>query len=110
MGVNLLVLRTLGWRGSLVLVDRLTEYTAENRMGDAERALEQLRAADIDVHQLDIWPACRLPYPDGSFDVATTFDVIEHLPGHPLRQLVELRRVLKANGRCIVSAPNAASL
>jgi SAM-dependent methyltransferase len=110
LGINLLVLRALGWSGTLVLVDRLTEYTAGNRMGESSRALELLRTADVTTNQLDIWPECSLPYADGSFDVATTFDVIEHLPGHPLRQLIEMRRVLAPQGHCIVGAPNATSL
>jgi SAM-dependent methyltransferase len=110
LGINLLVLRRLGWTGRLVLVDKLTEYVDGNRMGNSGRALELLREADIAVEQLDIWPDCTLPYADATFDVATTFDVIEHLPGHPLRQLTEMRRILKQDGRCIVGAPNATSL
>jgi len=110
LGINLLVLRKLDWTGQLVLVDKLTEYDDDNRMGNSGRALELLRAANVTVQQIDIWPDVRLPYNSGTFDVATTFDVIEHLPGHPLRQLEEMRRVLKPGGRCVVGAPNATSL
>lgn len=49
---------------------------------------------------------CRLPFADQTFDVITSFETIEHLEER--RQFVaELRRVLKAEGVCIVSTPNA---
>lgn len=49
-----------------------------------------------------------LPFPDGSFDRVLMFDVVEHLYPHELHEaLVEVRRVLKPDGRFIVhTAPN----
>jgi hypothetical protein len=35
---------------------------------------------------------------------------VEHLPGHPLRQLRELNRLLRTGGRCLISGPNGVSL
>jgi SAM-dependent methyltransferase len=49
---------------------------------------------------------CRLPFEDQTFDVVTSFETIEHLEER--RQFVaELRRVLKTEGTCIFSTPNA---
>lgn len=46
-----------------------------------------------------------LPHPDGSFDLVVAFEVIEHLEDWR-GFLVEVRRVLAANGQFIVSTPN----
>jgi len=49
---------------------------------------------------------CRaLPFPDGSFDLITAFEVIEHLHEWD-RLLSESRRVLAAWGALVVSTPN----
>lgn len=49
--------------------------------------------------------ATRLPFPDGTFDVVTFFDVLEHIPddGAAVR---EARRVLADRGSILVTAPN----
>ena len=55
--------------------------------------------------------AARLPFPDASFDVVTSIEVIEHL--HPyvaIALLNEARRVLTSEGRLIVTTPNYRSL
>jgi len=44
-------------------------------------------------------------YADGSFDVITLFDVIEHLPD-PLGELSAIRRLLKPGGLLLQSTPN----
>ena len=48
----------------------------------------------------------RLPYDDGSFDLVTCFEVIEHVPD-PGAVLGELRRVLAPGGVLAISSPNA---
>lgn len=48
---------------------------------------------------------CRLPFPDGHFDLLVSIDVHEHLR-HPERLAAEFFRVLKAGGRAVVSTPN----
>jgi SAM-dependent methyltransferase len=60
-----------------------TKYRIETRVGNAEA----------------------IPIADGSFDVVTSFETIEHLP-HPDRFLDECVRVLKPGGIIIVSTPN----
>lgn len=49
-----------------------------------------------------------LPFPDAAFDRVLMFDVVEHLHPWELHQaMVEVRRVLKPNGRFIIhTAPN----
>jgi SAM-dependent methyltransferase len=49
-----------------------------------------------------------LPFPDASFDLVTSFQVLEHVPdaGTYLR---EIRRVVRPGGRVILATPNAAT-
>ncbi len=49
----------------------------------------------------------QLPYPDGSFDVITCFEVIEHIPD-PNAVIAEIGRLLSANGVLLISTPNKA--
>jgi len=46
-----------------------------------------------------------LPYPDASFDVVYSTEVIEHVEGHR-NFLVEAARVLKPNGWLVLTTPN----
>ncbi len=46
-----------------------------------------------------------LPFADASFDLVTSFEVIEHLPRWP-ELVAQARRVLKSNGVFLVSTPN----
>jgi ubiquinone/menaquinone biosynthesis C-methylase UbiE len=110
MGVNLLSLRKLDRSLELHLVDRFEEYTEENRMGSSGSGLRLLRDSDISVVSQDFWQIPLLPYESDSFDVVTCLDVVEHLPGHPLKQLAEMRRVLKKQGYIILGGPNSIGL
>jgi SAM-dependent methyltransferase len=110
LGVNLLTLRELGCSGRLVLIDQFDEYDEDNRMGEWRSAVTMLQGAGIEVVRADFWSEWRLPLAGGACDVATCLDVVEHLPGHPLRQLGELRRILRPGGACLISGPNGVSL
>src|SRR5215475_1045485 len=50
-----------------------------------------------------------LPYSDATFDAVVSLEVIEHLenPRHFVR---EIARILKLNGRCLITTPNQISL
>lgn len=49
------------------------------------------------------------PFPDGSFDLATTLDVIEHIDDDR-RALAELRRLVRPGGYLVVTVPAYPSL
>jgi SAM-dependent methyltransferase len=110
LGVNLICLRRLGHRGKLILLDRFVEYDEGNRMGSHQNARAILRDHDIEVQESEFWPVLDIPTATGTCDVATSFDVVEHLPGNPLQHLGEIHRVLKPNAHVILGAPNASSL
>jgi SAM-dependent methyltransferase len=48
-----------------------------------------------------------LPFPDHSFDLVTSFQVVEHV-ADPVPYLREIRRVLRPGGIAILTTPNAA--
>ncbi len=48
--------------------------------------------------------ACGLDYPDNFFDVVVSFDVFEHIQ-NDLNAVAEVRRVLKPNGKLVVTVP-----
>jgi len=81
-----------------------------------DKRYENLYAADIDTYikngslklreykKVDF---CfdKLPWPDGFFDVVTSFETIEHLE-NPHNFIREIRRILKSEGIFIMSTPN----
>ena len=48
----------------------------------------------------------RLPFPDGAFEVVTSFETVEHLDERD-RFIAELGRVIRPGGLCVLSTPNA---
>jgi SAM-dependent methyltransferase len=64
---------------------------------------DQFRYADVPCDRVDV--GMRLPYPDASFDVACSIEVVEHLEDqfHFVR---ELYRVVRPGGRALVTTPN----
>jgi len=57
------------------------------------------------VHKIDIEREA-LPFDSGLFDVIFFAEVLEHLRINPLNALREVYRVLKPNGKIIISVPN----
>jgi SAM-dependent methyltransferase len=109
LGVNLLALRELGCTGRFVIVDRFDDYDEGNHMGRADEAFPVLADGSIELVRRDFWRDWQLPLDTAAFQAATCFDVFEHLPGHPMRQLAELRRALVPGGTFIMSVPNGVS-
>ena len=72
-----------------------TDLSEENVAAAAEAGLD-VRLADLEQP---------LPFPDAAFDCAFCLELLEHLVT-PLTLLEELRRVLTADGRAIVSVPS----
>jgi SAM-dependent methyltransferase len=110
LGVNLHCLKEVRPDVRAVLVDRFEEYTEDNRMGSAAAARPRLEAGGVEVVEREFWPESALPFDDGTFDVVTLLDVVEHLPGSPIPLLREAKRLLRPGGTFLLSGPNAASL
>lgn len=55
--------------------------------------------ADVQVARLE-----EVPHPDGTFDLITCLDVVEHTPDD-VRSLAELRRVARPGGFLVVTVP-----
>jgi 2-polyprenyl-3-methyl-5-hydroxy-6-metoxy-1,4-benzoquinol methylase len=92
-GAFLDLLRTHGWTGIGLDLDASAIQYARDTLG-------------LDVRQQSIREA---NLPENSVDVATLWDVIEHLHD-PLDVLKELRRVTRPGGKLIVRTPDIASL
>lgn len=66
----------------------------------------------FDVSGVDFRPVGsdgRLPFDDGTFDVAVAIEVLEHIDGHD-RFFAEVARVLAPNGIVLFTTPNILSL
>jgi SAM-dependent methyltransferase len=72
---------------------------------DAEAALAAKKECGRNTQVL-LGDGTGLPFPDESFDVVTSFETLEHLHNRK-GFLSELRRVLKFDGKLILSTPNA---
>lgn len=83
-------------------------HTAEQRVsfpgfdGDPE-------AFDLAYHNANI-EMTALPFETNAFELVLFCEVLEHLTNDPLHAMLELKRVLKPDGRLILTTPNAARL
>lgn len=75
-----------------------TEYTDE--------AMEICRNKDLIMHQGKLDPS---NYPDGHFDVATSFEVIEHI-NNPIEEIENFKKILRKGGVAYITTPNFNSL
>jgi SAM-dependent methyltransferase len=53
----------------------------------------------------EVMDVTSLEFPDKTFDAAVCLEVFEHVPDHQ-EMLAEVRRVLKPDGRVVISTPN----
>jgi ubiquinone/menaquinone biosynthesis C-methylase UbiE len=73
------------------------------------RAIEAASARAQDGHpEFVLTSGFDLPFPDDSFDLVTSFQVLEHVPD-PTAYLVEIARVTRPGGRVVLATPNAAT-
>lgn len=88
--------------GAGLNLDHLAEYAQPVGTDFSEEALHFCRQRGHNL--LAKADAAQLPFPDGSFDIITALDVIEHLDDD-LLALTELRRVMRPGGLLIISVP-----
>ena len=69
-------------------------------------ALEEARGKGVVTQQLDMRQGV-LPFPDSSFDLVTSYGVLDYLPDFD-PMLREMHRVLRPGGYALVSLPNLA--
>jgi SAM-dependent methyltransferase len=86
-GGNSRVLVHHGWR--TVVADLSSE------------AVDIARARSLDAVQAD---ACDLPWADGTFDLVTAFELLEHVEDDR-RAAAEIRRVLRPRGTALITVP-----
>jgi ubiquinone/menaquinone biosynthesis C-methylase UbiE len=73
------------------------------------RAIEAARDRAVDGRpEFVLGGGFDLPFPDGCFDLVTSFQVLEHVPD-PLVFLRELARVTRPGGQIVLATPNAAT-
>jgi SAM-dependent methyltransferase len=80
----------------------LSEYGDAEGVDVSEDALAFCRERGLDKVRLGA--AEELPYEDGTFDLVTALDVVEHLDDD-LAGLREMRRVLRPGGRVLLFVP-----
>ncbi|CAN5582956.1 hypothetical protein BH10ACI2_BH10ACI2_12940 [soil metagenome] len=90
--------------GEQILVDAgVGRIFAADYSEDALLTTKELRTRNTDLLRTD---GTSLPFEDGTFDVITSFETVEHIPDY-VGFVRELRRVLKKDGVMIMSTPNA---
>jgi len=74
-----------------------------------ERYGTAIKQYGIDVRKCDIEKE-NLPFPENSFDIVVFNELFEHLRINPIYTMSEVLKVLKPNGRLILTTPNLRSL
>lgn len=74
-----------------------------------ERAKGLFHSMDIAYYRVDV-ESEHLPFSDNTYDLVLFSEVLEHLRNNPLSALVEIRRVLKPGGICLLSTPQITPL
>lgn len=71
-------------------------------------AVEQSRQKSVNVQQYFFDDSYSLPYEDNFFDIVIAGEIIEHIYDTDFF-LEEIKRILKPNGKLLISTPNIAS-
>jgi SAM-dependent methyltransferase len=85
------------------LRERIEQVTCSEYVGDATVG------GTVDWRGLRHEDLTHLSFEDRQFDVVLSFDVLEHVPDYR-KALQEIRRVLKPEGYCFITAPFGTSL
>ncbi|MDR1975122.1 MAG: class I SAM-dependent methyltransferase [Bacteroidales bacterium] len=81
---------------------------SSNQIEFAQNKTDELQLSNLKFIKVDNE---KLPYADNSVDIVTTVEVAEHLlPYQAMKTAVEVKRILKPNGKWIVTTPNYRSL
>lgn len=88
--------------GMGALMKELQEFGEVSGVDVSPRAIAYCRERGLT--DVTLGDAAKLPYHDDTFDIVVILDVLEHIPDDSAG-CMELRRVLKTNGRAIVAAP-----
>ncbi len=89
------------------LMDLFAErFGVESSALDYTDELMQREGQKVDIADLN---REGLPYEDGSFDIVTATEVVEHLE-HYRQVLREVHRVLRPGGWCVLTTPNILNL
>ncbi|MCW3064914.1 MAG: methyltransferase [Solirubrobacterales bacterium] len=88
--------------GSGRMLDELADYGGVSGIDVSDAAAAAARARGH--RDVRVGPLETLPWEDGTFDLVTAFDVIEHTPDDRAT-LRELRRVTKPGGRALITVP-----
>lgn len=89
--------------GTGAFLSRLNSLGFKNIAGCDGYEYDEMRASGVAFKKADL--NSELPFANGSFDIVTAIEVIEHLE-NPRRLVREVNRVLKPGGLAIVSTPN----
>ena len=82
-------------------LEMLTKFGAAEGVDVSDEALEFCKRKGLKAHK---GLAESLPFEDGSFDIVTALDVVEHLDDD-LAGLKEMNRVLKTGGKTLIFVP-----
>lgn len=90
--------------GSALVAETAQQVVAVDVSGEAVRYAAGHHARENLTHQV-VLPGADLPFPDGSFDVVLSFQVIEHVE-NDRHYIQQADRVLESGGVLIVITPN----
>jgi SAM-dependent methyltransferase len=99
-------LSALGYRS--ILVDDFRDSVTVNR-GVDEAVFTAHRKYGVEVVSRNVITD-HVDFPDGSLDVVTSFECLEHLHHSPRRLLHALKKALKPKGVMILSVPNCCNV
>ncbi|MFA5356839.1 MAG: glycosyltransferase, partial [Candidatus Omnitrophota bacterium] len=86
-GINLLSLSKIGEAYGIDISDKAIEFSRERGLVNVSRSSAE-----------------KINYEDKRFDIITCFDVLEHIY-YPPHALLEMKRVLKDNGKIVITVP-----